>query len=88
MVETLSQRMERFGAMGLEAALVLRFDRALAALGPEEFVRGVLVEELKTAAVLVGANFRFGHRQEGNVETLTELGRRVGSPGTELEFAL
>jgi riboflavin kinase/FMN adenylyltransferase len=78
MVETLSQRMERFGAMGLDAALVLRFDRALAALSPEEFVRGVLVEELKTAAVLVGANFRFGHRQEGNVETLTELGRRFG----------
>jgi riboflavin kinase / FMN adenylyltransferase len=78
LVETIDQRMERFDAMGLEAALVLRFDRALAALSPEEFVRGVLVEELKTAAVLVGQNFRFGHRQEGNVETLTELGRRLG----------
>jgi riboflavin kinase/FMN adenylyltransferase len=78
LVETIDQRMERFAAMGLEAALVLRFDRALAALSPEEFVRGVLVEELKTAAVLVGQNFRFGHRQEGNVETLTELGRRLG----------
>jgi riboflavin kinase/FMN adenylyltransferase len=78
LVETIDQRMERFAAMGLEAALVLRFDRALAALSPEEFVRGVLVEELKTAAVLVGQNFRFGHRQEGNVETLTEMGRRLG----------
>ena len=78
LVETIHQRMERFAAMGLEAALVLRFDRALAALSPEEFVRGVLVEELKTAAVLVGQNFRFGHRQEGNVETLTEMGRRWG----------
>ena len=78
LVETISQRMERFAALGLEAALVLRFDRALAALSPEEFVRGVLVQELKTAAVLVGQNFRFGHRQEGNVETLTELGRRFG----------
>lgn len=76
LVETLSQRIERFSAMGLEAALVLRFDRALAALSPEEFVRGVLVEELKTEAVLVGQNFRFGHRQQGNVDTLTELGRR------------
>jgi riboflavin kinase / FMN adenylyltransferase len=78
LVETIDQRMERFAAMGLETALVLRFDRALAALSPEEFVRGVLVEELKTAAVLVGQNFRFGHRQDGNVETLTELGRRLG----------
>jgi riboflavin kinase/FMN adenylyltransferase len=78
LVETMSQRMERFATIGLEAALVLRFDRALAGLSPEEFVRGVLVEELKTAAVLVGQNFRFGHRQQGNVETLTELGRRFG----------
>ena len=78
MVETINQRMERFAAVGLEAALVLRFDRALAGLSPEEFVRGVLVEKLKTAAVLVGQNFRFGHRQEGNVETLTELGVRFG----------
>lgn len=78
LVETINQRMERFAAMGLEAALVLRFDRALAALSPEEFVRGVLVEELKTGAVLVGQNFRFGHHQQGNVETLTELGQRLG----------
>lgn len=78
MVETINQRMERFAAIGLEAALVLRFDRALAGLSPEEFVRGVLVDELKTAAVLVGQNFRFGHHQQGNVETLTELGQRLG----------
>lgn len=78
LVETMNQRMEQLAAMGLEAALVLRFDRALAALSPEEFVRGVLVQELKTAAILVGQNFRFGHRQEGTVETLTELGRRFG----------
>jgi riboflavin kinase / FMN adenylyltransferase len=78
MVETIGQRLERFAAIGLDAALVLHFDRALAALSPEEFVRGVLVEELKTAAVLVGQNFRFGHKQAGNVETLTDLGRRFG----------
>lgn len=78
LVETIDQRIEQFGNVGLEAALIMRFDRALAALSPEEFVRGVLVQELKTAAVLVGQNFRFGHRQEGNVETLTELGLRFG----------
>jgi riboflavin kinase/FMN adenylyltransferase len=78
LVETIGQRMERFAAIGLEAALVLRFDRALAELTPEEFVRGVLVEELKTAEVLVGQNFRFGHRQQGHVDTLRDLGLRFG----------
>lgn len=78
MVETIGQRLERFAAIGLDAALVLRFDRALAKLTPEEFVRGVLVDELKTAEVLVGENFRFGHRQEGHVDTLRDLGQRFG----------
>jgi riboflavin kinase/FMN adenylyltransferase len=78
LVETLNQRIERFASIGLEAALILRFDRTLAGLSPEEFVRGVLVQELNTAEVLVGQNFRFGHRQAGDIGTLTELGRRFG----------
>ena len=78
LVETIGQRIERFAAIGLEAALVLRFDRALAELTPEQFVRGVLVDELKTAEVLVGENFRFGHRQQGHVDTLRDLGLRFG----------
>lgn len=76
LVETIGQRIERFAAIGLEAALVLPFDRALAELTPEQFVRRVLVEELKTAEVLVGQNFRFGHRQQGHVDTLRDLGQR------------
>ena len=36
------------------------------------------MERLGARAVLVGDNFRFGHRQAGNVEVLTELGRRYG----------
>ena len=78
LVETIDQRLERFASIGLEAALILRFDRSLAGLSPEEFVRGVLVQELNTAEVLVGQNFRFGHRQAGDIGTLAELGQRFG----------
>ncbi len=78
LVETLEQRIAGFSAMGLEAALVLHFDRALAERTPEQFVTSVLVEGLRTAEVLVGRNFRFGYRNQGDVETLRELGRRFG----------
>jgi riboflavin kinase/FMN adenylyltransferase len=54
----------------------LRFDAALAARPAEEFVRDILVHPLRTSAVLVGANFRFGFRQAGNVALLEELGRQ------------
>jgi len=78
LVETLPQRLERFASSGLDAALVLQFNLALAALSAEEFVGSILVEQMRTAAVLVGRNFRFGHRQQGNVAVLEQMGRQFG----------
>jgi riboflavin kinase/FMN adenylyltransferase len=57
---------------------VLAFDREVAGWTPEEFVDRVLVSGLQAAAVVVGANFRFGHRASGDVATLTAEGERHG----------
>jgi riboflavin kinase/FMN adenylyltransferase len=57
---------------------VLRFDRALSMLSPEEFAQRILVETLAVRAVLVGANFRFGRGQAGDVRRLEEIGRNWG----------
>jgi riboflavin kinase/FMN adenylyltransferase len=78
LVCTLPQRLDGFAAMGIEAALVVRFDLALAAHSPEEFVREFLAGPLRARAVLVGGNFRFGHKQAGNAATLRELGSQLG----------
>jgi len=75
LIATLAQRLEGLERMGLDAALVLRFDAELARHSPEEFVRGILLEQLRLGAILVGENFRFGHRQSGDVKLLAELGR-------------
>jgi riboflavin kinase/FMN adenylyltransferase len=64
--------------MGLDAALLLRFDRELSQLSAEEFVRRILVDGLHLRAILVGANFRFGHRQSGDVRLLTSLSTPLG----------
>jgi len=63
---------------GIEQVLILPFTQELAMLAPEEFVERLLVNALGARAVLVGDNFRFGHRQAGNVAVLTELGRKFG----------
>jgi riboflavin kinase/FMN adenylyltransferase len=47
-------------------------------MAPEDFVEQILIGELSVAAVLVGEDFRFGHRQAGNVKLLRELGERLG----------
>lgn len=78
LISTLAQRLEGLEQLGLDAALVLKFDLDLSRLSPEDFVRGILVEQLCVASILVGENFRFGYRQAGDVKLLAELGRRFG----------
>ena len=75
---TLEQRLAAFEQAHMEAALVLQFETALAQLSPEDFVRRYLVETMRASAVFVGANFRFGHKQSGDVELLRDLGQRFG----------
>ena len=72
------QKLDLLAATDPDATLVLTFDRSLAEETPEEFVRTVLVEPLRAAVVLVGADFRFGAKGAGSVETLIELGATQG----------
>ncbi|KRF36372.1 bifunctional riboflavin kinase/FAD synthetase [Nocardioides sp. Soil805] len=59
---------------GVDAVLVVPFDREIAGWSPEEFIDRVLVGTLHARAVVVGANFRFGHRAAGDVALLREAG--------------
>ena len=75
-LSTNAQRLEWFNALGLEAVVVLPFTLDLARLSPAEFVEQILVRDLRVKAILVGENFRFGHKQAGDVKLLTELGAK------------
>ncbi len=77
-ISTNQQRMEWFGAVGLESAVVLPFTMELSQLSPEDFVNGILVQQLNVRAIVVGDNFRFGHKQAGDVKFLRQLGMRYG----------
>jgi len=78
LLQTLEQRIAAIGDFGVDAVLVARFDMALATLSPEEFVQQFLVDAMRAKSVLIGGNFRFGHRQEGDAKLLADLGQRWG----------
>src|SRR5579871_3006002 len=78
LIQTLAQRLAGFEQTGMDAALVLKFDRALSLVSAEDFIERILVRGLRVGAVLVGDNFRFGHRGAGDVRLLEERGKRDG----------
>ena len=67
---------ELLAGLGVDAVLVIPFTLEFSRLGPDEFVRAVLVDRLHAARVVVGENFRFGHKAAGDVALLAELGEK------------
>jgi riboflavin kinase / FMN adenylyltransferase len=78
LLTTLECKAELIAALGIEALLVLAFTQEFSGWRPEEFVDRVLVQGLGTRHVVVGSNFTFGHRAEGNLGTLREMGDERG----------
>ncbi|QNK80077.1 bifunctional riboflavin kinase/FAD synthetase [Nakamurella sp. PAMC28650] len=75
---TLRRKAELAAELGVDVFVVLPFTPAMAATEPETFVHDVFVEKLHVASVVVGENFRFGHRGAGDVELLRSLGVKFG----------
>jgi len=74
----LSRLREKFNLVaerGVDRLLVLRFGRYLASLPADRFVRNLLVDKLGIKTLIIGDDFRFGRKREGNFNTLTALGR-------------
>jgi riboflavin kinase/FMN adenylyltransferase len=70
------RRAELLAGLGVDAVCVLPFTLPFSRLDPDEFVRTVLVEGLHAAAVVVGEDYRFGHRAAGDVSRLASLGEK------------
>ena len=65
-------------ACGVQHALVLRFDEALAALPPERFVRDILVARCGMKELVVGHDHGFGRGRSGDADTLRRIGEADG----------
>jgi riboflavin kinase/FMN adenylyltransferase len=78
MLLDLDKKLELLAGLGIEAAFVIAFDRGMASLDAGEFVKTILVDQLKVAGVFVGFNYRFGRLASGTPEQLRSYGEQYG----------
>ena len=86
LLTSMAHRLEVFEAEGIGGVLVIQFTPELAGESAERFASRVLAETLNARHVVVGRNFRFGHRAAGDVALLTELGRELGFDVTVVDL--
>jgi riboflavin kinase/FMN adenylyltransferase len=85
---TLREKVEALRRCGVENVTCLRFNRTLAAVEAPDFVQRFLVQKLRARIVIVGSDFRFGHRRVGDLSLLRLLGATHGYEVMETETFL
>jgi len=78
LLQTLAQRLRAIESLGIDATLLIKFDKALSRKPGAEFVRELADGFGAIHSICVGANFTFGHKRDGNVELLRTLGQTLG----------
>ncbi len=78
LITPLAEKIKLLGSTGLDALLVLPFNRDLSLMTAHDFAAKVLTEALRAQEVQEGFNFHFGHKAEGNIQRLTDFGNELG----------
>ncbi|MCS7191902.1 MAG: bifunctional riboflavin kinase/FAD synthetase [Armatimonadetes bacterium] len=78
LLTTIDERIELLEELGIEETIVLTFTIELSQRSAERFCREILIDKLNCKLLVVGDDFALGHRREGNVERLKQLGKEMG----------
>ena len=78
LLQTLDQKVEGFGVLGVEQTIVVRFTPEFSQIRAEDFLRDVVKERLHAKEVYLGRGFAFGHNREGNIELLKRVSQELG----------
>ncbi|MEK6748351.1 MAG: bifunctional riboflavin kinase/FAD synthetase, partial [Pseudomonadota bacterium] len=74
----LREKLECLESLGIDRVVCLRFNRALADMEAQLFIERVLVQGLAVRHLIVGDDFHFGRRRQGNFTLLQQVGSQVG----------
>jgi len=78
LLQTLDQKVEGFGVLGIEQTIVIRFDEEFSQIRAEDFLADVVKDRLHAKEVYLGRGFAFGHNREGNIELLRRVSTELG----------
>src|SRR5918998_6581682 len=84
LLQTFDQKIEAFGVLGVEQAIVVRFTKAFAEIEAEDFLRDVVRERLQAVEVYLGRGFAFGRNRAGNIELLRKVSDSLGFRADEV----
>lgn len=78
LILTRTEKEKAFELEGVEYYLEYPFSKGFASISPEAFVKDILVKKMNAKCVVVGSDYRFGHKRSGDTDKLIQLGKKCG----------
>jgi riboflavin kinase/FMN adenylyltransferase len=85
LLQTLDQRLANFEFLGIEQAIVIKFDPDFAQQPAEVFIKDIICDRLHAREVHLGKDFAFGKGRGGNIELLRKMGAELGFLADEVD---
>src|SRR5678815_2199976 len=85
LLQTLDQRLANFEVLGIEQAIVIKFDRDFASNPAEDFLRDIIHDRLHAKEVYLGKGFAFGRERGGNIDLLRKMSSELGFFADEVD---
>ncbi|WP_352417837.1 bifunctional riboflavin kinase/FAD synthetase [Proteiniborus sp.] len=73
-----SQKILLLENMGIELLYLADFTEKLMHMSPYDFIKQIIVEKLRAKLVVIGFNYKFGYKAQGDVEFLKKAGKNFG----------
>jgi len=75
LLTTLEERISLIKDIGVDVFLIIRFDKMMSKMLPEDFISKILVNSLQAKELFVGFNYKFGFQGKGNIDILRKYGK-------------
>ena len=75
LLTTLEERINLIKELGVDVFLVIKFNKMMSKIPPEDFISKILVDNLLVKELFVGFNYKFGFQGKGNTDILTKYSK-------------
>lgn len=75
---TNNEKINRIKSLGVDILVIIPFDIYMTKISPIEFIKGILIDKLGARKIIVGHDFTFARRKEGNTKLLKEMSSKYG----------
>jgi riboflavin kinase/FMN adenylyltransferase len=78
LITPIEQKLELISNAGIDVILCLSFTLEFASISAEDYVQDILVDKVGVKEIVVGYDYTFGRKRQGNVTLLREMGEKLG----------